>query len=618
MRIIHEAQIGSAERVRKRALLATTCCLLLCALVPSVATPTAATEASLPRTACAGWSDITTVRERATLVADGLAGTWERVSDVRRGRWVARETNVVYRQADGYDGMTAWSQDRSGGSHLLDAVTAKRISITEAWLVRRGWCFDRNRYTASRLRTRDGSEGFMVTPASGAAFELWFGRRDGLPNRAVLRMNENHLEINTRDWRTVSGAVFPFEQRFVDPEDQDEEMVTTRSIEVNVSLPERAFAMPEPPHDAFISGGARRAVVSLAFEAQKPIVEVMINGKGPFPFVVDTGAHLHIDADVARRLGITSKGRGNGTGQGTQISKAGFARVRELRIGMAAMRDQLAIITPYSWERVQRAPHTSKAGWLGLELFERFRVTFDVARRRLELGRLDATRSPSLGVRLPVSFDEDAPLVPCAVDGRTGPCMVDTGNAGETIIEGAWAKRVGLATRFSRGLDTHDDYRVARADVRIGPIRSRRELTEYYGIVPRGSESTTVEAAILSEGLTGAYRMTIDYADHSLWLEPPHDAPARAYTRTGLFAAKRRSGEFVVVGVLPRSSGALAGIRAGDLIIGVDDRPSVNVSSADLWRKNRGGIGSMLRLRMLRESSATAFEVPVKLADVVP
>ena len=288
-------------------LLATACGLFLCAASPSVPSHDT-THDMLPRAACEGWSRIATVRERGVRIADGFVDAWERFSEVRRGRWVARAENLLYRESDGYDGAMAWVQDRSGASHRLDATAARRLATTEAWLARRGWCVERDRYTAAPLGNHGSSEGFLVTPAFAAPVEMWFDRIDGLPGRVVLRLNENHLEIVTRDWRTVGSAVFPFEQRFVDPEDQDVETITTRKIELNRVLPRRVFSAPAAPRDIFIAGGARRAVVALTVEAQKPMVDVMIDGKGPFPFVVDTGAHLHIDADVARRLGRNPEG----------------------------------------------------------------------------------------------------------------------------------------------------------------------------------------------------------------------------------------------------------------------------------------------------------------------
>lgn len=58
----------------------------------------------------------------------------------------------------------------------------------------------------------------------------------------------------------------------------------------------------------------------------RPMVEVRINGKGPYALVLDTGAtHTALDADLATEIGVT------GTGGG------GWVRLDELRVGDAVI-----------------------------------------------------------------------------------------------------------------------------------------------------------------------------------------------------------------------------------------------------------------------------------------
>lgn len=126
---------------------------------------------------------------------------------------------------------------------------------------------------------------------------------------------------------------------------------------------------------------------------------------------------------------------------------------------------------------------------------------------------------PWIGVLVDaVFFDEDAPLIACSIDGHAGECMVDTGNGGETIVEGRWAAREGLSGRFAVGKQDANGFYSTRATIAFGPVVLRDQPVAYSTPAPRGSESTTTVAAILSENILQRYRMTIDYGRHGIWL----------------------------------------------------------------------------------------------------
>src|SRR5262245_57163718 len=60
------------------------------------------------------------------------------------------------------------------------------------------------------------------------------------------------------------------------------------------------------PADVFVpDAGTRMPMLDLG---GRPMVDVMVNGKGPYPFILDTGASITIvSADLLTKLGVTSQ-----------------------------------------------------------------------------------------------------------------------------------------------------------------------------------------------------------------------------------------------------------------------------------------------------------------------
>ncbi len=134
-----------------------------------------------------------------------------------------------------------------------------------------------------------------------------------------------------------------------------------------------------------------REVTTIPFEIVnfRPLISVMINGKGPIRLVIDTGASLSVLSDqTAVRLGIKPVARGGNAraigGDGTFPIIYGLLDslvIGETKIEMVPV----YIRTVYSSPDVPEAERAD--GYLGLSILANFAMTIDYKARQLTLDR---------------------------------------------------------------------------------------------------------------------------------------------------------------------------------------------------------------------------------------
>ena len=144
-------------------------------------------------------------------------------------------------------------------------------------------------------------------------------------------------------------------------------------------------------------------------------VPVMINGKGPFPFVIDTGAdHTILSAELARALGLPA-GRPVRLHSIAGESIVPTVKVARLEVGSHAIENQsLALLT----RRGLGAP-----GLLGLDAVADQRVTLDFRRHEMTLRR-------SKGI----AFDPEAIVVRAAARRSGQLLLVDSTVRAEPVF----------------------------------------------------------------------------------------------------------------------------------------------------------------------------------------
>jgi predicted aspartyl protease len=156
----------------------------------------------------------------------------------------------------------------------------------------------------------------------------------------------------------------------------------------------------------------------------RPALQVLVNGEGPFTFVLDTGATSSlVDAALSERLGLPVVGR-------QRIGAPGLEGVEVQIVNVEAIEFDGVVVRGEGFLAMDLAEMTGGAfvGVLGLGALADVTVTLDFA-----AGRLGLDRQPLDPQAVGVIEMAPSPIVefPIRVGGRSFPAHLDTGSPGE-------------------------------------------------------------------------------------------------------------------------------------------------------------------------------------------
>lgn len=171
------------------------------------------------------------------------------------------------------------------------------------------------------------------------------------------------------------------------------------------------------------AGAASDALVDLPFRTieSRIYLDVMVDGKGPFVFAVDTGASGigRVDASLVAELGLAPAGEGE-TSDGVASAKVDTVRIASLALG-GLTRSHLAVIARDYRSRV--SPAAAFAGILGREFFADGLLVIDFPAQRLRFFRDRALPPDQPGAMI---YDR-AFRVPVTLGAMATPANLDTG-----------------------------------------------------------------------------------------------------------------------------------------------------------------------------------------------
>ncbi|MHC5003519.1 MAG: aspartyl protease family protein [Planctomycetota bacterium] len=372
-----------------------------------------------------------------------------------------------------------------------------------------------------------------------------------------------------------------------------------------------ATAAPRPsgaPARSRLGPGPGR--IPMRLEMGRPVIEATINGAGPFPFVLDTGAGVIVlDPDLVEELSLEPTGTTRiGDPSAPEALEASTYTVASVGLGDA------------TFEEVQAVAFASLGrlgarGIIGLPVLYDAAATLDFPNEQLVL-----TRSPLASGDGSVPFTVDGEFIVTIeldVAGQKIGTHLDTGNMGHLNLPLEMAERLPLAAPLQL----------------IGQGRTVSSTFEVYGGTLDGALSfagLTLEDPVLQfndrfpwgnlgTGLLTGCALTIDQVNRRLRIDrieggaaPLSAGAASPFGRPRYGMALRMSGagQLMVSNVVADSIAERAGLQSGDVIVGLNGS---DVQSMDSAARTAALRGSPLTLTVERDGRR--IEIPMRFPD---
>jgi hypothetical protein len=172
---------------------------------------------------------------------------------------------------------------------------------------------------------------------------------------------------------------------------------------------------------------AGAVVVPFELFSNTPVIDVHINGKGPFRMFLDTGAQgSAIDASLAKELDLPVKGKAGITSPGGQPMPADLVAIDTVRVGSF----ERANATAVSFDRLGlHGPGAPRGVFSANAFFEGYLLTLDYSQQQLWIytGELPAANGQDV---FEYSATERLPVVPLQVGGKAFRLHLDSGASG--------------------------------------------------------------------------------------------------------------------------------------------------------------------------------------------
>jgi hypothetical protein len=313
-------------------------------------------------------------------------------------------------------------------------------------------------------------------------------------------------------------------------------------------------------------------------------VNVMVNERGPFRVMVDTGCSVSVvSPKLAEAVGAMAPDfdevedpiyAENGLGDPTDVQRV---LLSSIELGGVRFESVTAIVSD-SFQKLSTIEGTRVDGMLGFPLFADLYLGLDFPNHQLILAKQWPTTAPAICTSLPVVEHADVPFVQVQIQGRSVELMIDSGSnqalqlTNNLAPEFQWkvAPRIGSLVAVLGEVGREG----------IGRLAGSMALGDLQYVEP----TTIVSAGPSSLGLRSLERFCVIFhqSENRVWLCGANAEPIlpTAERSVGLSFYSDRGG-LRIAGVIPGSPADEAHLTAGSLVTQIEHR------SATSWTREQ-------------------------------
>jgi hypothetical protein len=471
------------------------------------------------------WDQVTSMRRvYSSQIDGGAADQGTELLDVETGRYAASvDTATGLPLRFGWDGQRYW-ESQYGISTYVDASRADLafIKCLGQWYDRCG----AGTFSLAGERQHGGATYGVVRvmAPTGKPVEYWINRATRRIERIAYGEGlRNALDYG--DFRAVGAVQVPFEERATSP---DGKLVTRLArVMLNEDVPALAFTKPvDRPIDG-LAGKPDGVTIDLdaCAETSHLCVSVMLNGRGPFRFMLDSGAALNvITPETAARLRLKGQGKLLVKGTSNTTSTGSLATIARTGLGTLTQLDQTFAVVNIG--------HPEVDGLLGYQWLRQAVLRIDWAGRKLTFHDPATYAYRGTAQPRPLDFHGNVPRIEARIDGHAGWFNFDTGDFAGVTVNPAFARATGLDQAYPTGEVSHYGGVGGTGQA----LLTQAKLLEFGGARLQGPQlqlSKQTNDLLSAPGLAGnlgygvlhRFDIVLDYPGRRVYFEPNAQTP---------------------------------------------------------------------------------------------